>query len=421
MALRRKAKAIFFACMFLVFAFQETCEAAEWSVSPSIQLREDYDDNIFLSTLPHDSVTSTSVTPILNLGVASDIWQVGGEAALTRRRFPGHSELDSDAQNLSLGSSYKMEHDIWQLNASSSKTSYLAQDAINSQTGLFTNNNTIITNTVSPSWTWLITQLTQLQLTYSMGDTSYVNGASSGLFDYRSSTVSANLSYQLDVNTQIFLLPSYSVFRVPATAFESKTTSYQVGVTHTFSETLKATLSIGERSTSSEQTVSSIPSIPLSSGPSFCAFLSLPPNCIEVTESSRSSSSLFNASLDKQFETVHLTATASRSFQPSAIGQEERTDAVSLSLSRPFTEKLTGNLAASGYKVSADTGSTSNRDNRRLYQIQPSLGWQWTPECNIGTSYSYTHLQSITSATPAISHAANLTLSYQWPKISFSR
>ncbi len=50
MALRRKAKATFIACMFLVFAFQEMGEAAEWWASPSIRVRRDYDDNIQLST-----------------------------------------------------------------------------------------------------------------------------------------------------------------------------------------------------------------------------------------------------------------------------------------------------------------------------------------------------------------------------------
>jgi hypothetical protein len=421
MALRRKAKATFFACMFLVFAFQEMCEAAEWSASPSINLREDYDDNIFLSTQSHDTVTSTTVMPRLGFGIASDNWQVGGGAELTRRYFPGNSDLNTDAQTLSLGSSYRTERNIWQLSALSSKTSYLDERAINSNTGLFTQNTSSDTKTVSPTWTWLVTELTQLQLAYSQSDVSYVNGESSGLFDYHSSSLSAKLTKQFDISTQIFLSPAYSVFRVPATTFESKTTSYQVGITRTFSETMNGTFSVGGRNTSSEQTVSSIPSIPLSSGPSVCAFFGLPPNCLEVKTFSRNSSSIFSANLEKQFETVHLTAVVSRSFDAAAIGQQVQTDLASFSLSRPFTAKLTGNLATSGYKISSETGGVSGADNRRIYQIEPSLRWQWAPEWNLDAGYRYTHLQRVSETTAATSNVVYLTLTYQWPKISISR
>jgi hypothetical protein len=126
MAPRRKAKATFIACMFLVFAFQEMGEAAEWSASPSIWVRRDYDDNIQLSIKPPASVTSTWVVPKLDFGIASDIWKVYGGAELAARRFPGHSELDSDSQSYTLGYSYMTERSILQLNAESSKIAYLA-------------------------------------------------------------------------------------------------------------------------------------------------------------------------------------------------------------------------------------------------------------------------------------------------------
>ena len=412
MALQRKANATFFACLFLIGTFQEMCEAAEWSASPSIQLREDYDDNILLSTQSHQTVTSIWVTPKLDFGVASDNWQVSGGAALTRREFPGHSDLNTDAQNFTLGSSYKTERNILQLNASSVKTTYLAGATISSETGLFTQNTGSDMNTVSPSWTWLMTESNQLQLTYSLSDTSYVN-AGSGIFDYRSSTVSGKFSNKYDAYTQIFLEYDYSIFRVPATNLESKTKSYQVGVTRSFSETMSATFSIGESSSLNQQ-----------QDVATCA-LSFGSTCLipgpQTTASNRNSSSIFNASLDKQLELLHVTAAVSRSFSPSAAGHLERTDSASLSVSRPFTEKLTGNLVASGYKVSADTGSTANVDNRRSYQIQPSLGWQWTRECNLAMGYTYTHVQSIIETKPAISHAAYLTFAYQWPRISISR
>jgi len=257
-----------------------------------------------------------------------------------------------------------------------------------------------------------MTELTQLQLAYTQSDVSYVGDQGNGLYhDYRSSAMTLNLTTHLDMYTQVFLSPVYSVFRVPATTFESKTTSYQVGITRTFSATMNGTLSVGERNTSSENEI-------------LVCKLSLGPLCLQTAQEtmfSRDSSSIFSANLEKQFETVHLTAVVSRSFAPSAIGEQVRTDLVSFSLSKPFTATLTGNLATYGYRISSETGGVAGADDRRLYQIAPSLRWQWAPEWNLDMSYRYTHLQRVSETTAATSNAAYLTLTYQWPKISISR
>lgn len=415
MAPRRIAKATFIACMFLVCAFQEMSEAAEWSVLPSIRVRSDYDDNIQLTILPHDSVTSTWVAPRLDFGIASDIWRVDGGAELAARRFPGNDELDSDSQSYRLGYSYMTERSILQLNATSSRIGYLAGPKINPDVGLFTQNINTDTKVFSPSWTWSMTELTRLELTYSKSDVSYVNGESSNLFDYGYSSLSVKLSNQFDVDTEIFMLPGYSIYRVPATATESKTTSLQVGITRTFSETMNGTLAIGGRDTSGETQV-------------LVCKVYLGPDCVQTaqeTMSGRDSSRTYNANLEKQFELAHLTATAGRSFNPSGNGQQVITDFVTFNLSRPFTVKTTGYLVAEGYnnnyRISTQTDGVSATHDYRIYQIGPYLRWQMNREWNLEGGYRYTYIRRENEPTAATSNLVNLTLAYQWPKISISR
>ena len=416
MAPCRKAKATFIVCMFLVFAFQEIGEAAEWSVSPSISARRDYDDNIQLSTKPQDSVKSTWVVPKLDFGIASDIWKVDGGAEFAARRFSTHDELDSDSQSYTLGYSYMTERSILQLNALSSKISYLAGPKTSPDIGLFTQNTNTDTKAFSPSWTWSMTELTRLQLTYSKSDVSYVNGESVGLFDYGNSSLSAKLSNQFDIDTQIFLLPGYSIFRVPGTSTESKTTSFHAGITRTFSETMNGTFTIGGRSTSGESQVS------------VCTLflLGVCQQTVQETMSGRDSSRLYSVNLEKQFETVHLTAAAGRSFDPSGGGQQVITDYVSFNLSRPFTAKLTGYLDADGnnynYRINSQTAGVSTANNDfRLYHVGPYLRWQTAPEWNLEGGYRYTYIRRESETTAATSNVVYLTLAYQWPKISISR
>ncbi len=411
MTILRKTSAILIAGAILVFLFMKASDAAEWSISPSFSMQGDYDSNILLTTQSHDSVTSTTVSPRLDLGVASSNWQLTGGAELTRRRFPGRNDLNSDAQNLNLGSFYRTERSVWQLNAESASTFYLVDRAINSDIGLFSVNTGFDRKSITPSWTWSATELTQLQLMYSQNDISYVNGQANGLYDYRSSTLSLKLSTQWDMYTQVYVSPAYSYFRVPATTFESKTTSGEVGVTHTFSQTTSGALSVGGRNTSSERVIRP------------CA-LFIGPDCFLFVDQriySRDASSIYSASFDKQFEVVHLSASIKRSFDPSALGQQVRTDLATISIGRPLTPTLDGTLTMVGQKINSETGDTSGVDDRRFYQIEPSLRWRWSPEWNIAAAYRYTHLRRVSETKAATSNSAYLTVRYQWPKISISR
>jgi len=415
MALRCKAKATFIACMFLALAYQETGEAAEWSVSPSIRARRDYDDNIQLTTQPHDSVSSTWVVPKLDFSIASDIWKVDGGAEYAARRFSGHDELDSNSQTYRLGYSYMTERSILQLYAMSSEISYLAGPKINPDIGLFTQNINTDTKYFSPSWTWSMTELTRLQVMYSKSEISYVNGESSGLLDYDYSSLSLRLSNQFDIDTEIFLLPGYSVYRVPANATESRTTSFEAGITHTFSETMNGTLSLGGRKTSGESQI-------------VVCKVFLGPYCLQTaqeTTSGQDSGRTYNASLEKQFETLHLTATTGRSFNPSGSGQQVITDSVTFDLSGPLVQKITGHLVGEGYnnnyRISSQAGISSIAHDYRIYQIGPYLRWQMAQEWNLEGGYRYTYLQRENETTAATSNVVYLTLAYNPVKMSISR
>jgi len=178
---------------------------------------------------------------------------------------------------------------------------------------------------------------------------------------------------------------------------------------------MNGTLSMGGRNTTSEYQV-------------LVCKLSLGPLCLQTAQetiSSQDSGSVYNANLEKQFETAHLTVTASRSLNPTGNGQQAITDFVSFNLSRPFTAKLTGYLAADGYnynyRISSRTGGVPPAGDYRLYHIGPSFYWRTAPEWNLDGGYRYTYIRREVETTAATSNLLYLTLTYQWPKISVSR
>ncbi len=419
MLIRSWLKIILCAAIFFPIMLSISCLslAAEWSAEPSISTNREYNTNIRLTTQPHNSVTGTTLSPKLNLGVRSDIWQVNGGAEFVQKRFSGESDLDRDDHLFNLSTSYNAERSTWALKGASTKTSTIT-DQVTSTTGLSQVQRVQDERSVTPSLTWLMTELTQLQLTYSLRNLSYVNGASAGLYDYSSRSISATLTNRLAVDYQVFFVAGHSIFRMPSRtlglSYDSKSVNYQMGMTRIFSETLRGTLAVGARETSVEQGVCRAYGLTTLSG-------SLLVTCFQSkTQISKESSSVFNGSFEKQFEVLNLTATLSRSLDASALGGQVETDSLYFHLERPVTEKWMSLLDVNAYKTHNIQEDISSGD-RRFYSLQPKLIWQWTPEWQTSISYSYIHMKRAHEPTAVTASSVYLSLRYTWPKMSIPR
>src|SRR3989344_5139588 len=153
--------------------FPTTGNAAEWSAEPSIRAGGEYNDNLRLTNQPHDTVKGTEISPKLGLSARSEIWQIGAGAELIHKRYSGDSELDRDDKLFNFSSSYKTERSQWGLGGTKSKTSILADRQIDVNPGLIQVQRNQDARSISPSWSWMMTELTQLKLSYAVSDVSY--------------------------------------------------------------------------------------------------------------------------------------------------------------------------------------------------------------------------------------------------------
>ncbi|MHB8729078.1 MAG: hypothetical protein ACYC9K_08565 [Sulfuricaulis sp.] len=259
-------------------------------------------------------------------------------------------------------------------------------------------------------------ELTQIQLVYSLQDVSYVNGLSAGLYDYSSRELSTTLTRQMNPEDQVFFTAGYSIFNVPVTTLTSKSAVYQMGITRTFSETTRGTLSAGQRKTSSQEEVLQITGIQLCPPPNFIC-----PVYTQSTLFGKQSSTVFNGVFEKKLERNSYSITLSRSLNPSGSGGQIQSDFVGLAMKHDFSSRLSGSLNFSKYTNSASASSVSSSGDSRIYFINPSLEWQWTRNWLVDASYSYTHLRRVSDPDPVASNSVDLTLRYQWSKMSISR
>lgn len=393
----------------------ESANAAEWSALPSVRLNREYSDNLQLTTQPHTSVTGSMISPKLDLIADFDIWRLTAGMEAVQKRYSGNDDVDRDDRFYNLGGSYKTERSTWQITGVFSKNSVLANEKISTDTGAVQTQKIYDTHTISPSWTWAMDELTQLQLAYTNTTVSYVNGANVRLNDYSTHSTSFQLTRQLSPQNKIFASAGYSSFNVPLTTFNSKSATYQAGAIRNFSETMQGTISAGTRKTSSEQNV-----YEYGSGTLLCPLGSFFVFCHVKTTFSRDSSYVYNANLEKKYEATQLALSLSRAFDPSGLGGQVQTDSQSMTLSRQFSSRLTGSFSANNYNYKSETGTLTGV-NRHLYTFQPSIRWLWTPELSADLSYQYAHVKRAEEDQPVTSKSVYLTLMYAWPKISFSR
>ncbi|WP_372521494.1 surface lipoprotein assembly modifier [Sulfuricaulis sp.] len=404
------------ACLSATLSMPLVCGAAEWTVEPSALFGLIYNDNINLTTQPHDSVNGNVITPRLDLGMHTQAWQVTGSAEASRIRYSGDSGLDRNDNAFSLSSAYHSERNTWQLDANSTRDTPLAGQQTSADTGAVQTQTIRESHGFSPSWTRMLTENIKLQLMYQLNDTSYVNGQSVGLYDYRYSTASTTLSNQLSENSQVFVTGSYSSFHVPATGNDSTTRSFQVGITQNFSESMKGTLQAGARRT---ETL-------IQGGQPVYTRFSTPFGVVliqtGVTSDARSqvTSSVFSGSLEKKYELTRMSASLSRSLVPSGSGSVVLQDSFDFGLNREITSRLSAFINLNSLKISNDQSNISNNNNV-YYHAETGVNWAWSQEWSLNMSYGYSRVKRESEDKAATGNAVYLTLIYRPLKTSISR
>jgi hypothetical protein len=410
----------------------QTAFAAEWSATPSLRLSYEKNDNTSLTLQPNNTVYSWTIAPSLNMGVQSDVWGITGATTVTRKRYSGAQELDRDTETFVISSRYHTKRSNFAINASRVNDTTLTEDPEDPDLGRVTVQRSRRTESIQPSWSWSMTQRSQIQLSSRLSETSYAGGESIGLFDYQNHATTATWSYLLSPLSQFFLTANYSRYRVPdmsiqsqtidgdflivstISAVDSSTPSISAGFNHTFSATMQGTLMLGRRKTSSERAVTD------------CRFLFgvFFDGCVSDSRVTHDTGATFSGNLNKKFEKLNVAANVSRGLAVSGVGTETEADSLNIRLEYPYTARLKGTFTVSSNEsrlITNVAGATSAATNIKQYSIRPALNWQWTREMRLGAAYQYRHIKRESEDQATQSRAIYLSLIYTWNKLSISR
>ncbi len=373
--------------------------AAEWSFEPSFSARGEYNDNLTLTTLPHDPVWGVWLIPDLKVKGAIENMDIKTGASADFVSYRGGKDVNFTNLHFPLLARYRSEKDTLTLDTSFVRDNTLIGEL--QQTGVvvsFTQRNRLV---VAPSWTHALTEKLAFQGGYQFNDVTYEDGAQFNLFNYTLQAGNAGLSYSLTERDTLQGMAHYVDFTVPQTQLHSSYYGFHLTLTHAFSESLSATISGGVRTIVSESSSVSPP------------------------ETDRTTVGLFSGSVEKKFERGLVRLEAAREINPSGLGLLLQTDRASLRAEQDVTERLNAAFYASIYW----TQSVVTRDNastfpdNRYYRIEPRLSYRLTEHWTVSGSYSYS---SRDIAIPdnlqrASANATYLMLTYHPPKFSVSR
>lgn len=388
--------------------------AAEWSVEPSVSLREEHDSNIQMTTLPHKATWKTFLTPAITAARKTETDAILLGARLSSRHYSGDLDLTRNDQYYTLSGNAKSERNQWGLDAAMTRDANITAHTSSGETKAQRDYITL-----SPSWTFLVDEKNQFKLNYQHAKANYLNASGTSLTDYSNQSLSTSWQYQLDERNKFNVALYGSGYETSTGSYKSDTTGVQGGISRDFSETLSGSFLLGRRTTKTTRVGLECPEkTEIFPGITLCdlGLVARQPVSLEET----GTGSTLTASLKYRAETFDVSGEITRDINPSGVGSLRETDGFQLVASNKLTPNLVARL---NFQIQneRDLGDVSSTSDRRYYKIEPKVNWRMTEWWTLDAGYSYASQKYRAAASAANANVVYVNLTYTWPKIAVSR
>ena len=385
----------------VVAAISGPVSSAEWSVQPLVRVAAGRDSNPTLTTGSHESTTVTTVTPLMHVRGQTELSGIDVGLALNYNNYSSSQVEDTDQQILTLESSTRTsERTTLGLSGELRRddlrqTVDVSSDAGNvgdADVGLVQTKVRRKWNNLRPSWTRALSERSNLELAYNATDVSFDNAAGTGLVDYTDQLVSMTYSYNISSRDSLNITTNASRFRAPDADNTSDTARLLVGFARAFSETSRGSISVGASRTKEDAAGST----------------------------DRSSGFVLQAGATQRSEITTLDVTVSHDVSPSGAGQSIASDQLWANWVRRVSPRINFVLRATLVRNEVLQGSDPTVD-RRYYEVEPALEYQWMPRVFLRASYLYRYQKFDADPMSATGNTVLVGLAYNWRRQSLER
>ncbi len=356
-------------------------------------MRLRYDDNINFTVDNEEDDLVRDLNANAAFGFRTELSDVKFTLHLDDTNYRDNSQKDNSGGLLKLDSAYKLNRSLFRLNGAYEVDSTLTSEL--ETTGFVQTHKRRIKQSVSPSWSYDLTERASTQLGYSYTDVTYEDAELTGLSGYRYDSLFAALSYRLTELSQVSVTTIASAYESDRTDMEYDTRGLRFGFASQLSETMSTSLSVGMDHSSSRTTGAG-----------------------GVTQSTSDNGLTLDLSLKKNWEISSLSGTLSMAESPSGDGMLHTTK-LGINYKRRLSPRTIFSFNTSLVENSSGGGLDDDSVDRRYVNFEPRLSWKATRWWTISTSYRY-RAQEYTASDAGIarSNAIFFNIAYVWPRES---
>jgi hypothetical protein len=382
--------------LFLTIALQcitlHIAQAAEWSLTSTLNPTSKYDDNVFLSDTNKQDSFQFQIKPTLIGSYALENVDYSLSLGYAIDRYLSLSYLDRENPFINFNTSHRSERSTWGLSAGYVQDS--TRNDAEFDTGNFRTESTVTTRSLSPSYSYQLTEKDSLSISGGYTERTY---STDDYGDNESVTLSTGWQHQFSERLS-------SGFNFSATNYQSERSFtstdndiYNLGATLNYQITELWSLSgqLGMSKLNGEQTI------------------------LGFKDDSTSSGTSYNMTANRKGELDNFSITIFRGLTPSSTGQVNEQDRISASYSRKLTETISASLNTSYQETSSALQDSTN--DRKYLNFSPSIKWQFERNLGLSLGYNYRQQKRSDPSTDATSNAVFVTLLYDWDGLRASR
>jgi hypothetical protein len=380
--------------------------ADEFKLTPSIAVRQEYNDNIFFDTSREKDSFVTRVIPGLELIERTERLDLRLNGAVTPFYYWDESDLNSIDQEYSGRAVYALTSRL-NVGADAAVRIDHQPDRDIRTTGFAYSDTRRIQQRYGGNLGYQLTELTSADLSYRYGREDWRHAEDEGLENYDSHAVTLGLNRDLGSAKGVtvgLLNGGYAHY-----AYDTSKTDYwfaTVGVKHRLTEVFSVTVDGGARYTQSEFDVQRLAIVP----PGFLTI---------VTEEENDSGwgGVGHAGLEYAGEKTRAGIDASHDVVPlsGSSGVVQRS-ALTFSGGHLLTEKLRLGLFAGGFLNKSDENEFSGQKiDEASFTVNPSLRWEFYRDVTLEAGYSFTYVDYRDDDTAASRSLAYVQIAYGLP------
>jgi opacity protein-like surface antigen len=367
--------------------------AAEKRLTPSITLRNTYDDNIFLD---EGSDLELSASPKLEYMYSTPTSSLSLAAAVDIYRYLDEDQYDRENQAYSLNSKYPLNERLSLSLGANFNIDYTFEEALE-ETGEVTQKNKRHRYSLAPGLEYQLAPRYFLRLNPSINMVDYRSGDNDDDRDYQTYGLNLVLGHEWTAKTTLFLMLDYGLTDVDDLKlsglnvlgtqtkygqFDQEQHVYQamVGVEHQYTRNLSFSLRAGTSlSTTEYEEVR----------PLFLGGLIVGTATKDIDE--ENTGLVVEGGLDYEMQRSNLSLDLSRSVSQSTDGESINRNRVRFSITRYFSERLRGILNASYVrsKSVSDADDVGDGVDTETYSFSPGLSYVLTENSALELRYNY--------------------------------